>query len=62
MTKPIVPVYLNQRIVFDLLAMLDGGLSVVERVQTEERGSRLYLSRDMYSSGVDGNASLQAEE
>ena len=37
MTQPIVPVYLNQRIVFDVLAMLDNGLSVVERVQRHER-------------------------
>jgi hypothetical protein len=31
---PIIPVYLNQRIVFDLLAMLEGGIATVERVSS----------------------------
>ena len=34
--KPIIPVYLNQRIVFDLLAMLEGGLCHVTRVVSAE--------------------------
>lgn len=33
----IIPVYLNQRIVFDLLAMLEGGISHVTRVATAEQ-------------------------
>lgn len=32
MTRPIVPVYLNQKIVFDLLAMLQDGISTVTTV------------------------------
>lgn len=35
--KPIIPVYLNQRIVFDLLAMLEGGICHVTRVASAER-------------------------
>jgi hypothetical protein len=35
--KPIIPVYLNQRIVFDLLAMLEGGICQVTRVASAER-------------------------
>lgn len=34
--KPIIPVYLNQRIVFDLLAMLEGGICHVTRVASAE--------------------------
>lgn len=34
--EPIIPVYLNQRIVFDLLAMLEGGIATVELVSTCE--------------------------
>lgn len=34
--QPIIPVYLNQRIVFDLLAMLEGGIATVERVSATE--------------------------
>ncbi|MCL6613164.1 MAG: hypothetical protein K6U03_00865 [Firmicutes bacterium] len=33
----IIPVYLNQRIVFDLLAMLEGGISHVTRVASAEK-------------------------
>jgi hypothetical protein len=33
MTAPIVPVYLNQRLVFDLVAMLQGGISTVSRLE-----------------------------
>ena len=32
----IIPVYLNQRIVFDLIAMLNGGISTITRVATTE--------------------------
>lgn len=32
----IIPVYLNQRIVFDLIAMLQGGISTVTRVSSAE--------------------------
>jgi len=35
--KPIIPVYLNQRIVFDLLAMLEGGICHVTRVASAEQ-------------------------
>ena len=44
--KPIIPVYLNQRIVFDLLAMLEGGICHLTRVvsddRKEERDDRKY--------------------
>lgn len=33
----IIPVYLNQRIVFDLLAMLEGGISHVTRIASSEQ-------------------------
>ncbi|MBN1899786.1 hypothetical protein JW926_00505 [Candidatus Sumerlaeota bacterium] len=35
--KPIIPVYLNQRIVFDLLAMLEGGICQVTRVASSQQ-------------------------
>ena len=34
---PLIPVYLNQRIVFDLTAMLEGGIATVTRIETAER-------------------------
>lgn len=37
--KPIIPVYLNQSNVFDLLAMLKGGLATVTRVSETENDS-----------------------
>lgn len=39
MQKLIVPVYLNQRLVFDLLAMLQGGISTVTAVTKTEGNS-----------------------
>ena len=36
MEKLIVPVYLNQRLVFDLLAMLQGGISTVTAINKTE--------------------------
>lgn len=33
----IIPVYLNQRMVFDLVAMLEGGIATVKRVSETER-------------------------
>src|SRR4051812_45831644 len=47
MTQPIIPVYLNQRMVFDLLAMLQDGLSQVARVTTTE------TDKDALTRGVD---------
>lgn len=38
MSDLIVPVYLNQRMVFDLLAMLQGGISTVTAVTKQEGG------------------------
>lgn len=38
MSDLIVPVYLNQRMVFDLLAMLQGGISTVTAVSKQEAG------------------------
>ena len=37
----LIPVYLNQRMVFDLVAMLQGGISTVTRVSetSQERSS-----------------------
>lgn len=43
----IVPVYLNQRIVFDLLAMMQDGLSQVTRITTTEAG------KDATTRGID---------
>lgn len=63
----IIPVYLNQRIVFDLLAMLEGGISQVTRVAaieetreaTERRfGAEFGLSKalaSLFSIGVSGS-------
>lgn len=39
-TEFIIPVYLNQRIVFDLLAMLQDGISTVTRVTTSEESNK----------------------
>ena len=39
-TEFIIPVYLNQRIVFDLLAMLQDGISTVTRVNTSEESKK----------------------
>jgi len=47
MSQPIIPVYLNQRIVFDLLAMLQDGLSQVAKVTTTE------TDKDALTRGVD---------
>lgn len=45
-SKLIIPVYLNQRIVFDLLAMLEGGISHITRIasvgQNSENDERRY--------------------
>ena len=35
----VIPVYLNQRIVFDLISMLQDGISTVSRVTTVEETS-----------------------
>ena len=37
--KLLIPVYLNQRIVFDLLAMLQGGISTVTSVSKTEQSA-----------------------
>lgn len=47
MSAPIIPVYLNQRMVFDLLAMLQDGLSRVAKVTTTE------TDKDALTRGVD---------
>jgi hypothetical protein len=44
---PIIPVYLNQRIVFDVLAMLQDGLSHVAKITTTE------TDKDALTRGVD---------
>lgn len=47
MDKPIVPVYLNQKIVFDLVAMLRGGISTVTAVTSstgEQQNERQEVS------------------
>jgi hypothetical protein len=44
-SPPIIPVYLNQRIVFDVLAMLQDGLSQVTRVTSTE-GAADSIARD----------------
>jgi hypothetical protein len=36
----IVPVYLNQRIVFDMIAMLEGGISTVTRISSMESSAK----------------------
>jgi hypothetical protein len=56
--EPIIPVYLNQRIVFDLLAMLEGGIATVERVSTSETSgtedSRRYGTEFGLSKALSG--------
>lgn len=47
MSQPIVPVYLNQRMVFDILAMLQDGLSQVAKVTTTE------TDKDALTRGID---------
>ena len=37
-SAPLIPVYLNQRILFDLVAMLQGGISTVTRVSETTQG------------------------
>lgn len=39
LNKLILPVYLNQRIVFDLLAMMEGGISHVTRIDSAHRNN-----------------------
>jgi hypothetical protein len=39
-SAPLIPVYLNQRIVFDLTAMLEGGIATVTRIETAERSEK----------------------
>ena len=38
-SKLLIPVYLNQRIVFDMIAMLQGGISTVTSVSTTEQSA-----------------------
>jgi hypothetical protein len=47
MSQPIVTVYLNQRMVFDILAMLQDGLSQVAKVTTTE------TDKDALTRGID---------
>ena len=52
MEKLIVPVYLNQRMVFDLLAMLQGGISTVTAVTKSESHSKNDSDKIRASFGV----------
>ena len=56
MTRPIVPVYLNQKLVFDLLAMLQDGISTVTTVvQTTTDGA---TDQQQVSAGFGLGAAL----
>jgi hypothetical protein len=52
---PIIPVYLNQRIVFDLLAMLQDGLSQVAKITTSDSDKDV-LSREAAATFGVANA------
>jgi hypothetical protein len=49
---PIIPVYLNQRIVFDLLAMLQDGLSQVAKITTTESDTQSIANEAGATFGV----------
>lgn len=51
----LIPVYLNQRVVFDLVAMLQGGISTVTRVSESNR-TQSSLERDIGASFGLSNA------
>lgn len=52
MEKLIVPVYLNQRLVFDLLAMLQGGISTVTAITNTESGESNSLQKAQATFGL----------
>lgn len=52
MEKLIVPVYLNQRLVFDLLAMLQGGISTVTAVTNTESAQASNLQKTKATFGL----------
>ncbi|MDK2922023.1 MAG: hypothetical protein PWR24_1580 [Desulfonauticus sp.] len=55
-TELIIPVYLNQRIVFDLIDMLQGGISTVTRVSASK--SQLDKDQQQYSAKFGLNKSF----
>lgn len=61
--KPILPVYLNQNNVFDVLAMLNGGLATVTTV-TEKDGSNKSSSGELnagFGLGAAFNSPLKID-
>ena len=58
MNKPIVPVYLNQKMVFDQIAMLKNGLSTITTVthsESENTSNQSGISTGMGTSGIFGS-------
>ena len=54
----IIPVYLNQRVVFDLIAMLQGGISTVTRISVSESQSDKDLQRYGATFGLNKALSM----
>jgi hypothetical protein len=48
-----IPVYLNQRLVFDLIAMLEGGIASVVRIAEAERSTSVVSSRAEGAFGLN---------
>lgn len=58
-SRPLIPVYLNQRFVFDLLAMLQGGISTVASISRSSEGERSVAGQVRAAFGLsDAIASL----
>lgn len=58
-SRTLIPVYLNQRFVFDLLAMLQGGISTVSSVSKSSEGERSVSGQVRAAFGLsDAIASL----
>jgi hypothetical protein len=47
-----IPLYLNQKYVFDILAMMEGGLSQLETIKTTQTGQHDFASRHSADIGV----------
>ena len=58
LSELIIPVYLNQRIVFDMIAMLQGGIATVTRISSAELASG--KAETDYGAGFGLNAALSS--
>jgi hypothetical protein len=57
-THPIVPVYLNQRIIFDMLSMLQGGIATVTNVS--EKNSSAAATKNEIEGGAGLNKAFSS--